>query len=367
MAATSAGTGLLGGAAVATPRPAAGAPALRARGRPPVRDVSLELYRNSVTAGDETLRLFELSKCRCNCWFCPDCCKSKGYNLRAELVPILETFAGLLLLTFTVDPELFPSPQAAFEYLMDNRCLSRTMQDLRRASVLNSNRYFYVVEWQERTEQVHFHVLVDATFVAHDLLTRCWGKNRPPGLGPPRDGRPAIGFAWISKPSFEGGPLHAARYVTKYLTKVPQKGFPGWVLAMGVQRRVRRYGTSRGFWDRVSLPSEPSGRKRQRRELSYAERLSECGTTLNVCEVCEDIDRYTGEVTIGREWLGRLAVGCEVLDRFEDLGDPRRRRRFLVGYLVCDVLEQVSERAGFAVRWVGSVWKPEAAAWSTKP
>ncbi|NLX23811.1 MAG: hypothetical protein GXY55_19330 [Phycisphaerae bacterium] len=73
----------------------------------------------------------------------------------------------------------------------------------------------------------------------------------------------------------------------------------------------------------------------------------------------------TGEVTVGREWLGRLAVGCEVLDRFENLGDPRPRRRFVTGYLVCDLVELVSERAGSAVHWVGSVCRPEAAAYTS--
>ena len=113
----------------------------------------LEYSHNTVTRlGNEHGSYYEVSKCLCNCWFCPDCSKVKGYNLRAKLIPILETFRGLLLVTFTIDPALFPDPKEAFFYTMDKRCISVTTQDLYRWGYLNSRRYFYVLEWQKHTK-----------------------------------------------------------------------------------------------------------------------------------------------------------------------------------------------------------------------
>jgi len=126
----------------------------------------LEHSHDTVTkVGNEHGAKYELAKCRCDCWFCPDCSKIKGYNLRAKLIPILQSFKGLLLVTFTIDPSLFSNPESTFLYVMDNRCISVTTQDLYRWGHLHSRRYFYVLEWQKDTKQVHFHVLYDASYI----------------------------------------------------------------------------------------------------------------------------------------------------------------------------------------------------------
>src|SRR4030065_378536 len=110
----------------------------------------LEYSHNTVTKlGNEHGAYYEVSKHRCNCWFCPDCCGVKGRNLRAKLIPILETFKGLLLVTFTIDPKLFNNPKEAFFYVMDKRCISVTTQDLHRWGYLHSRNYLYVIEWQK--------------------------------------------------------------------------------------------------------------------------------------------------------------------------------------------------------------------------
>ena len=187
--------------------PPADAAARPGRGRPPATAPrSLEYFRNSVTgAFTPAFQGYEVAKCRCDVWFCPDCCKVKGYKLRAELVPIIETFDGLLLVSLTVDPTLFNSPKAAFLYMLERRCVSHTVQDLRRGGCLHSKRYFYVIEWQARTEQAHFHVLLDASFIPFEPLLASWSKHRPAWAGPVVGDRPAFGTVFISKPSFEGG------------------------------------------------------------------------------------------------------------------------------------------------------------------
>ena len=187
---------------------------------------SLESNENTVTTSQPRLRRFELSACGCGCWFCGPCSVGKGLRLRAELIPILETFKGLVLVSLTVDASLFASPKDAFLYMVERRCVSRTAQDLRRAGHLHTRRYFYVVEWQRRTEQAHFHVLLDASFIPHADLLRSWSKHRPAVAGPVDGNRPPFGTVWLSVAEFAGGAAHAARYVTKYLTKPPRGGFP---------------------------------------------------------------------------------------------------------------------------------------------
>ena len=320
---------------------------------PAAASSSLEQYENSVTERYEEDSLgYEVTKCRCDCWFCPDCCRVKGYELRANLVPILEDFAGLLMATFTVDPSLFNTPRAAFDYLRERRCLSRTVQDLRRGGYLGSPRYFYVIEWQRRTEQVHYHVLFDTSFIPFHALLDSWSKHRPPEAGRVIGSRPPFGTVWVSKQHFEGGPLHAARYATKYLVKVPQTGFPAWVLDMGKDSRVRRYGTSRGFWGREPVERDEPETRQERNPRSYRERIAECGSTVNVCAVTEVIDTWTGEFDVKRRWVGQLNVRAQEVAEL-----PRRdfwkKARLVVGAERLDELVgAVHEAAGGAVAWL---------------
>jgi len=316
--------------------------------------VLLEHAGNSVTHPvNEYGDRFEVAKRRCKCAFCPDCARIMGYNLRKKLFPILETFSGLLLLTFTVDPALFPDPQTAYLYMRDRRCIARTIRDLFRKHYLSTRRYFYVVEWQKETEQAHFHVLVDARFIPWDELLRSWAKHRPKDAGPVIGNHPAFGTALISKPCFRGGPAHAARYVTKYLTKTPEHGFPEWVLQLGEETRIRRYSTSKGFWGNPpKMPSEPE-KKREAKPRTYAERIEACGSSVNVFEIRESVDKETGEIQITRTWAGELRADAnKVLERLFDPGDPRRSRRTLLALSVPHIQRIISIAAGHDAAWI---------------
>jgi len=316
--------------------------------------VLLEHVGNSVTHPvNEYGDRFEVAKKRCKCAFCPDCAEFIGYNLRKKLIPILETFSGLFMLTFTVDPALFPDAQAAYLYMRENRCIAKTIQDLFRRGHLCSRRYFYVVEWQKDTEQAHFHVLVDAEFVPWDELLRLWGKHRPEGAGPVIGDRPAFGTVFFTKRYFEGGAAHAARYVTKYITKIPEHGFPEWVLRLGEETRIRRYSASRGFWGNPpKLPSEPE-KKREAKPRTYAERIRVCGSSVNVFEIRESVDRETGEIQIARTWAGELQADANrVLERLFDPGEPRRSRRSLLALSLPHVQRIISIAAGHDAAWI---------------
>jgi len=312
----------------------------------------LEYYHNTVTLPvNEHGARYEIAKCHCRCWFCPDCCSIMGYNLRARLVPVLETFNGLLMVTLTVDPDLFPDPKTAYLYTMDKRCISVTTQDLDRWDHLHTRRYFYVVEWQQHTEQAHYHVIYDAQFIPFDELLKSWSKHRPKDAGPKQGNRPAFGTVFCSKSHFEGGPIHAARYATKYLIKVPEQGFPVWVLEMGTDRRVRRYSTSRCLWGTISERSDNPKTSRSHAKKTYSEKLAGCGDSVNVFEMNEIIDAETGEIQIRRHWLGQLDTHASVIDKLFDPGKPERRRRSLLARSPAEVRQIITVASGKEADW----------------
>ncbi len=235
-----------------------------------------------------------------------------------------------MMASLTVDPELFTDPQTAYLYTMDKRCISVTTQDLHRWNHLNTRRYFYVVEWQKNTEQAHYHILYDSSYIPWDSLLYSWSKHRPPEAGPVIGKRPAFGTVIFSAPNF-ADPIHAARYATKYLIKHPKHGFPEWVLTMGEDKRIRRYGTSRPFWNNPKQLKSESDKTRKNRKLSYKERIGQCGNSVNIFEINNFIDVETGEIKTVRNWKGNMDVPAkDVLENLFDPGNPKRKRRSLL-------------------------------------
>ena len=88
-----------------------------------------------------------------------------------------------MMLTLTIDPQLFESPDAAFRFVTDRSCIGRTMQHLRRAGVLNGVHWFAVIEWQANGWP-HWHLLVDADRIPFDVLARVSNRivNEVPGI-----------------------------------------------------------------------------------------------------------------------------------------------------------------------------------------
>lgn len=287
----------------------------------------LEYSLNVVTEGDPPKnKLFQVAKCGCNCWYCCDCCERKGYSLRARLVPVLRTFTDLMMVTLTIDPMLFRSARKAYFHVRNKRGISRLVRELLRLGHLHSGRYFCVLEFQRDTQQAHFHLLIDATFVPKEAIDAAWSKLRPKTAGPVADNRPAFGMTRFSMPRFKGGAVHAARYATKYLVKTPEYGWPAWVLELGRKRRVPRYSTSRGFWGRASKPKSVAGEPRKLRERTYAERIAECGSTCNLFESTETVNAATGEVGSRMKWRARLRLPAHLLARYPAVNGNSARR-----------------------------------------
>jgi hypothetical protein len=230
-----------------------------------------------------------------------------------------------MMLTFTIDPELFESPQAAFDYVSKNRCISVTMQNLRRFGVLEPGRcgWFCVVEWQKDSEMPHWHVLIDADFIDFEKLKEAWNRNWKDWKERVAAGRPGFGSVRFTRRKKFVSSTHAALYATKYLIKFPAHGFPAWVMDQP-RRRVHRYSVSRGFWPEEEeadhATEEPETDDEQVEEVEEAESKEEkdsptlrelvanCGQgkSCKAFQIIEKIDEASGEIRRSLRFLGNV-------------------------------------------------------------
>ena len=262
---------------------------------------------------------YEVVPCGCRSRFCKHCCVGLGLSLRERLLPVLETFTGLLMWTFTIDPKLFASPVEAFEYARENRCISNVMRELRRRGFLHSGRYICVVEWQmgkgeeEGTLMAHYHVLADSSFIPFETVCELWNRFRPEEAGPVEGDRPGFGSVRFSAPKFKNA-KHAASYACKYLIKYPEKGYPQWVID---SHDIHRFSTSRGFWGNTAAePAEVSDEEEsttERPRRTIGEQLAECGKKSVLVKVVECIDPMTGELSERREFVWRLTATVQAV------------------------------------------------------
>lgn len=273
------------------------------------------------------------------------------------------------MLTFTLDPQHFTSPQEAFEHVKRSRCLSVTMQALRRAGVLQTERWFAVVEWQ-LNGWPHWHVLVEADRIPFDILRDAWNVNLHK-LGKSRDDtRVGFGSVRFNAPLTDG--KHAAGYACAYLTKHPEHGYPAWVLESQT-RKVHRYSTSRGFWknsqdesqvvDELNEHDDDSSgcgandltavedvETRQRRTIG--EQLATCGQSTVILREVEEADPITGETSKRYEFIEKLTESLQnLLSRIEHTNlNTRGTRAVLTGDL--SALKQAPAPAAFKLEYV---------------
>ena len=301
----------------------AGAPR-RTPGVRPAASTYLEQNSKKVTERKKREWL-EVRKCGCGSWFCANCCLSQGIKLKERLKVHLRSFNSLMMLTLTIDPELFESPQAAFEYVSKRRCISVMIQRLDRWGLLQSRRYFCIIEWQANGWP-HWHVLVESEHIPFDKLCEAWNRNYWDWRHRVSLGRPGFGSVRFSVPKFKSSD-RAAGYACAYLTKHPQHGYPAWVMDRPT-RCIHRYQTSRGFWkgesaggeeahedsaptdveseDTDSASSEDGGSDVPVRTI--AEQVSRCGSTCVVLMAREVTDESTGEVKVVREFVSGCAA-----------------------------------------------------------
>jgi hypothetical protein len=254
----------------------------------------------------------ELIGAKCRCRFCPKCCIRLGIALKDRLNRGLVHFGSLLMITLTVDPKLYPNPEACLRDVRDRRCVAKLVKKLHELGHLRSRRWAFVLEFQRNTEMPHWHLLVEADFIPFDDLKSVWNAFRPKGAPPVEGNAPGFGTCRISKSHFSG-PSHAANYVTKYLTKMPANGWPEWVLDFKGQ--IRLFSTSRDFFTasegtKPTRENKPKQQEPKRQCRTVRERTGSCGDEATLMQRVRVVDE-SGNVTERRLFLGTLTMSMD--------------------------------------------------------
>ena len=242
---------------------------------------------------DDDKDFYKCISLKCKSWFCEKCRISKGFQLRDRILNKAHLFKVPKLYTLTVNREWFDSPKTAYEYVMGNKFIARLL-----TKELKVKRWFWVLEPQEANGDgwPHWHLLIDV-----GDLPGVWYHKATKSTA---DTKPENKQGWCYVPNFfdlnkahrllvkwEIGkqckltprkdkfknPVHAIRYITKYLIKMPPRGFPPWMLNFP---RLRFYQPSHevGSLGGVTVPKpgndeEPRPKRKDRKPV---DRVAEC-------------------------------------------------------------------------------------------
>ncbi|MEL7499273.1 MAG: hypothetical protein AAFN77_16825 [Planctomycetota bacterium] len=124
---------------------------------------------------ENTVCTGELSavSCKCKSQFCGECSLGAAVRWRERLRPVAREFKSALMITFTIDPKGFKTPEQAWQFVGSNRKLSETVRELDRLKFLHSRRYFWALEFHKKAPHwPHWHMVIDASYVPHDRLLK---------------------------------------------------------------------------------------------------------------------------------------------------------------------------------------------------
>ncbi len=192
------------------------------------------------------------------------------------------------LLSLTIDRDGcntgrgFESAQAAHQFVTKERAIARLLR------LLGVKRWVWVLEFQQKSGDgwPHWHVLIDLHGVyGNDLrgrIRKAWRLWRDTWRIGGLDLQLRKRFQQVD---------HAIQYVTKYLTKYPERGFPAWVLESS---RLRFCASSREVGAIVSTPRDtpetdtPGTGKPRAEARPMVDRMAECGEQSTVFAVSHD-------------------------------------------------------------------------------
>lgn len=259
----------------------------------------------------------------CRCRTCPECGWMYGWRVRQNLLAQKGKFRRPMLLTLTVDRngtvtgKGFASPQEAHRHVTDGKFISTLMRRL------GVKRWVWVLEFQMTRGDgwPHWHLLIDVADLPRQRLDlhRAWALWRDTW----RIGGIDLEHKRNRNGSRVHGIEHAIRYITKYLTKAPQHGYPEWVLN---SMRMRFVDKSTAIDPLVSRPKARAahGDEEERaahKEVDdrvakpraparpYMERMAECGESCTLFAAV--VDHATGEERL--LWRGRLLLAQPAL------------------------------------------------------
>ncbi len=279
--------------------------------RPPEGGANLESTGDSVR--EEGDRLFVVEE-RCRSRFCRICGPQLGRRLRQRLMLRAAGWENAVLITLTVDRHGtktgrgFESAKAAYLDVTGKRYVARLLRNL------GVHRWVAVLEFTQ-DGWPHWHVLAaDAPWVDYRELRRWWG-----------DVWRVAAVVNVQRKTWASAG-HAVNYICKYLTKVPERDFPDWVL--DAKTRVRMVSTSRSVGallgrgvvvedrEKEGLSGEEDGQLPR----SHRERRSRCGWACRIVAEC-----VTSEGEVRRASVGRLPYrASEVVSRFKDVCQVER-------------------------------------------
>ncbi len=266
----------------------------------------LDLSRNNVIKRKDATGRLLTGPHRCRCRTCESCGPIYGRKVRSRMIGASDKFRHPALFTLTLKPSQFEDdPERAYLTITQGRYIARLMKHL------GVKRYVWVLEFQ-KSGWPHWHLLIDKprNFVDLKRAWELWGWNR--------DGWKLGGIDLGKRKAKDG--RHAILYITKYLVKYPDHGFPDWLLDLN--RRVRWVHASRAVGRIVSdrertVPDVEAAADAAEAEREQAEeaaeslpvkhrslrvRQSTCGQQVNFFR--EFIDSRTGEVSL--RFCGRL-------------------------------------------------------------
>ena len=233
----------------------------------------------------------------CKSWMCSSCRIPKGKNLRKQLLKKVSLFKAPRLFTLTVNRDYFESPEVAYEYVMKNKFIARLL-----TKEMGVVSWFWVLEVQEKNGDgwPHWHILIDV-----GNLPGMWYHKESQAA---QIDKPAISSGWCYVPRFFDlnrvhhllkkwhigeqcelskrrfkfqNPEHAIRYITKYMIKPPERGFPEWMLK---HKGLRFYQPSRAVGsiaeEKQTAPKQAKEPKESMNKQSQTrlpiDRIAEC-------------------------------------------------------------------------------------------
>lgn len=235
----------------------------------------------------------------CGSWMCKKCKTRRGYDLRKRLQGKAHLFAEPRLYTITVNREWHESPEAAYVDVTQAKFLARLL-----TKELGVRRWVWVLEPQAESGDgwPHWHILMDVS----DLPGKWYSRE----LKEAREEEPEDKKGWqfiphffdlnrvhrllrkwkvgeqcrltVKKEDFASA-AHAINYITKYLVKMPERGYPSWMLKRPGIRFVQASralgpvvsGARREKGQEGGKEAKPRLRKANRQPVK---RIAECGT-----------------------------------------------------------------------------------------
>lgn len=253
---------------------------------------------------------------RCGCRLCAECGSILGRKLRRRLHDKVGLFKAPRMMTLSVDlkgtitGKGFSSPEEAHGYVTGGRYIPKLM------ARLGITVWVWVLEFQKNGNP-HWHVVFDASELEgqeydYDTVWRWWRDNWAIG------GWKASG----NRHEFKS-PEHALNYITKYVVKEPDAGYPPWVWEAG-KRSVRFVGASKAVGRLVRAEDvadedhsdqvdeeevdqvEPD--QAEKVALTYRERVQRCKSAVKAMR-----HRWQEDGSESWEFVGGIAVGWQDL------------------------------------------------------